>query len=204
MEEIIKGRAYVLGENIDTDQIIPAKHLVYSLSDPEERKLYGKYALSGVPDAKAGLPHGNVRFVEDGSDRSVYKIIVAGKNFGCGSSREHAPVCLQIAGVQAVVAPSYARIFYRNAVDGGFFVPFESLEDLSKVIRTGDEVEIRVKEERLTNLTTGETYRLRPLGDVADILKAGDVFAYARKAGLIKAPAVSTGTSPESFRMSED
>lgn len=204
MEEIIKGKAYVLGENIDTDQIIPAKHLVYSLSDPEERKLYGKYALSGVPDAKAGLSQGNVRFVEDGSDQSVYKIIVAGKNFGCGSSREHAPVCLQITGVQAVVAPSYARIFYRNAVDGGFFVPFESLDDLSQTIRTGDEIEIRVKDERLANLTTGKTYRLRPLGDVADILKAGDVFAYARKAGLIKAPAISTGTSPESFRMSED
>ncbi len=204
MEEIIKGRAYVLGENIDTDQIIPAKHLVYSLSDPEERKLYGKYALSGVPDAKAGLPRGNVRFVEDGSDQSVYKIIVAGKNFGCGSSREHAPVCLQIAGVQAVVAPSYARIFYRNAVDGGFFVPFESLEDLSQAIRTGDEIEIRVKEERLTNITTGRTDRLRSLGDVADILKAGDVFAYAREAGLIKAPAITAGTSPESFRMSED
>jgi len=204
MEEIIKGKAYVLGENIDTDQIIPAKHLVYSLSDPEERKLYGQYALSGVPDTKAGLPQGNARFVEDGSDRAVYKIIVAGKNFGCGSSREHAPVCLNIAGVQAVVAPSYARIFYRNAVDGGFFVPFESLEDLSHTIRTGDEIEIRVKDERLTNLTTGKTHRLRPLGDVADILKAGDVFAYARKAGLIKAPTVSTGTSPESFQMSED
>ena len=204
MEEIIRGKAYVLGENIDTDQIIPAKHLVYSLSDPEEKKLYGKYALSGVPDAKAGLPRGNVRFVEDGSARSIYKIIVAGKNFGCGSSREHAPVCLNIAGVQAVVAPSYARIFYRNAVDGGFFVPFESIEDLSHTIRTGDEIEIRVKDERLTNLTTRKTYRIRPLGDVADILKAGDVFAYARKAGLIQAPAVSTGTSPESFRMSED
>jgi len=204
MEEVIKGKAYVLGGNIDTDQIIPAKHLVYSLSDPEEKKLYGKYALSGIPDAKAGLPQGNVRFVEDGSDRSVYKIIVAGKNFGCGSSREHAPVCLNIAGVQAVVAPSYARIFYRNAVDGGFFVPFESLDDLSQTIRTGDEIEIRVKDERLTNITTGKPHRLRPLGDIADILKAGDVFAYARKAGLIKAPAITAGASPESFRMSED
>jgi 3-isopropylmalate/(R)-2-methylmalate dehydratase small subunit len=204
MEEIIRGKAYVLGENIDTDQIIPAQHLVYSLSNPDERKLYGKYALSGVPEAKAGLPQGNAKFVEDGCDSSVYKIIVAGKNFGCGSSREHAPVCLNIAGVQAVVAPSYARIFYRNAVDGGFFVPFESAEDLSQTIRTGDDIEIRVKDEKLKNFTTGQTHRLRSLGDVADILEAGDVFAYARKAGLIKAPAVSTGTSPESFQMPED
>jgi 3-isopropylmalate/(R)-2-methylmalate dehydratase small subunit len=204
MEEIIRGKAYVLGENIDTDQIIPAKHLVYSLSNPEERKLYGKYALSGVPEAKAGLPQGNARFVEDGREHSVYKIIVAGKNFGCGSSREHAPVCLNIAGVQAVVAPSYARIFYRNAVDGGFFVPFESAEDLSGLIQTGDEVEIRVKEEKLANFTTGKNHRLRPLGDIADILTAGDVFAYARKAGLIKTPMPSTGAGSESCRISKD
>ena len=204
MEEIIKGKAYVLGENIDTDQIIPAKHLVYSLSDPEERKLYGQYALSGVPENKAGLPQGNVRFVEDGSFQSHYKILVAGKNFGCGSSREHAPVCLQIAGVNAVVAPSYARIFYRNAVDGGFFVPFECIEDLSRTVRTGDEVEIHVKEEQIKDLTTGKTDRLRSLGDVAEILKAGDVFAYARKAGFIKTAVIASGTSPESFKMSED
>jgi 3-isopropylmalate/(R)-2-methylmalate dehydratase small subunit len=89
-------------------------------------------------------------------------------------------------------------------VDGGFFVPFESADDLSRTIRTGDDIEIRVKDERLTNFTTGKTHRLRSLGDVADILEAGDVFAYARKAGLIKAPSVSTGTSAESLKMPED
>ena len=68
MQDIIKGTAYVLGHNIDTDQIIPAKHLVYSLSDPEESKKYGAYALSGLPDAVAGLPKGNIKFVAGAGD----------------------------------------------------------------------------------------------------------------------------------------
>src|SRR4030095_10274577 len=103
MQDVIKGKAYVLGNNIDTDQIIPAKHLVYSLSDPVESKKYGKFALSGLPDSAAGLPNGNIQFVRDGEYRSPYHILLAGKNFGCGSSREHAPAALQIAGVTAVV-----------------------------------------------------------------------------------------------------
>ncbi len=186
MKEFIKGKAYVVGKDIDTDQIIPAKHLVYSLSDPEERKLYGRYAMSGLPDALSGLPKGHIRFVEEGEDQSSYKIIVGGKNFGCGSSREHAAVCLQIAGIDAVVAESYARIFYRNVVDGGFFVPFEAEDHLNQEIATGDELEIDVNRGILKNLTKGKQYGLNPLGDIIEILKAGDVFEYARKKGLIK------------------
>src|SRR2546430_2099053 len=140
MRDVIRGKAYVLGHNIDTDQIIPAKHLVYSLADPEERKLYGTYALSGVPDQAAGLPAGHVKFVPDGQHRSEFRVLVAGKNFGCGSSREHAPVALQIAGVEAVVAESYARIFYRNAVNGGLLVPFELVEWVLERVKTGDEL----------------------------------------------------------------
>jgi len=186
MQDIIKGKAYVLGDNIDTDQIIPAKHLVYSLSDPEERKLYGRYALSGVPDAAAGLPQGNVKFVPENDHRSPFQIVIGGKNFGSGSSREHAPEAMQIAGVLAVVAESYARIFYRNSVDGGFFVPFEATQRLVGEIRTGDDLEINVPAGSLTNRTSGKTYGLRPLGDVLAIVKAGGVFAYARQAGLLK------------------
>ncbi len=186
MKDVIRGKAFVLGDNIDTDQIIPAKHLVYSLADPEERRNFGKFALSGLPDQQSGLPQGWVRFVEEGEDRSPFAIVVAGKNFGCGSSREHAPVSLQIAGVEAVVAKSFARIFYRNSVDGGFFVPLESEEDLSEVVRTGDEIEIETGTGQFRNLKNGKTHRLKPLGDVADILRAGDVFAYARKSGLLK------------------
>ncbi len=185
MKEIIKGRAYILGNDIDTDQIIPAQHLVYSLSDPEERKQYGRFALSSVPDSQAGLPGGNKRFVDEGEYRSQFNIIITGKNFGCGSSREHAPEALNIAGVEAVVAESYARIFYRNSVDGGFYIPFETGDHLFMECRTGDEIEIDVKKYTLNNITTGKLYQLKPLGDVEEILSAGGIFAYARKSGKI-------------------
>ncbi len=186
MKDVIKGKVYVLGDNIDTDQIIPAAHLVYRLDDPEERKKYGQYALSGVPDRNAGFPDGGIPFVKDGGWQSEFKIIVGGKNFGCGSSREHAPEALKIAGVEAIVAEFYARIFYRNAVDGGFFVPFECEKRLCDVIKTGDEMEIRTKESVLFNIITGNSYMLKPLGDVEDILRAGNVFEYARRAGMMK------------------
>lgn len=185
MNPLIKGPAYVVGDAIDTDQIIPAAHLVYSLTVPEERKQYGRYALSGVPDAGQGLPFGNRPFTPPDAYQSPYKILIGGANFGCGSSREHAPFALREAGCEAVVAESYARIFYRNAVDGGFLVPFETRVKLNETIRTGDELEIDTALGQLTNLTTGETYLLNPLGDVADILRAGDVFAYARQAGFM-------------------
>lgn len=186
MQDLITGAAYVLGDNVDTDQIIPAKHLVYSLSDPEERKLYGRYALSGVPDAAAGLPQGHVKFVPENDHRSPFRIIIGGRNFGCGSSREHAPEAMQIAGIQAVVAESYARIFYRNSVDGGFFIPFEATQRLIGEVATGDDLAINVSNGTVTNRTSGKTCSLRPLGDVLEIVKAGGVFAYARQVGFIK------------------
>ena len=185
MEQVISGRAYVLGDNIDTDQIIPAEHLVYSLSDPEEKKNYGKFALSGVPGDNAGLPEGNKLFVEEGKFESEYTIIIGGKNFGCGSSREHAPACLKIAGIQAIIATSYARIFYRNSVDGGFFIPFESSGKLVNTICTGDNLTINVETGTLTNNSSNQTFKLQPLGEVAEIVKAGNIFEYARKAGMI-------------------
>jgi 3-isopropylmalate/(R)-2-methylmalate dehydratase small subunit len=185
MEQVIAGKAYVLGNDIDTDQIIPAEHLVYSLSDPEEKKNYGKFALSGVPKDNAGLPEGNKLFVEEGKFESEYTIIIGGKNFGCGSSREHAPACLKIAGIQAIIAASYARIFYRNSVDGGFFIPFESSDKLINNIRTGDNLTVNVEVGALTNNFSNQTFKLQPLGEVAEIVKAGNIFEYARKAGMI-------------------
>ena len=120
MEKIIKGKAFVLGDNIDTDQIIPAEHLVFSLKDEEEAKKYGQFALSGVPLPQAGLPKGGTPFIDGDNHLSKFNIIIGGSNFGCGSSREHAPFALEKAGVKAIIAESYARIFYRNSVDGGF------------------------------------------------------------------------------------
>ncbi len=203
MKKKIKGRAYVLGNNIDTDQIIPAEHLVYSLSDPEEKKNYGRFALSGVPAADGGLPGGNIPFIEEGNHQSQFTIIIGGKNFGCGSSREHAPACMEIAGVQAVVAESYARIFYRNSIDGGFFIPFETPARLVDEIKTGDSLEIDLENSTLTNHTENKQYPLSPLGDVIDIIEAGNIFEYARKAGLIQDDRPHS-TPPKDFAQAED
>lgn len=185
MQKVFKGKAYVLGDNIDTDQIIPAEHLVYSLSDPEESKKYGHFAMSGTPPAKAGLPDGGIPFIEGQATESGYSIIIAGSNFGCGSSREHAPFALQKAGVKVVVAESYARIFYRNAVDGGFIIPVESVEALKNMVRSGDQVEVDLDRHVLKNLTDGREFALKELGDVLPIVAAGGIFEYARQSGMI-------------------
>jgi 3-isopropylmalate/(R)-2-methylmalate dehydratase small subunit len=188
MEKIIKGKVFVLGDNIDTDQIIPAEHLVYSLSDPRESKKYGHFALSGVPLSKAGLPGGGISFIETGGEEnylSKFNIVVAGSNFGCGSSREHAPFALQVAGVKAVIAESYARIFYRNCVDGGFLIPYETPQKINDKIRTGDELEIDLMKDILKNLTLRKDYSLQPLGDILPIIEAGNIFEYAKKTGMI-------------------
>ncbi|MCU7490609.1 MAG: 3-isopropylmalate dehydratase [Bacteroidota bacterium] len=185
MNNKISGRAYVLGDNIDTDQIIPAEHLVYSTSDEEELKNYGRFALSGVPPAQAGLPEGRKPFVKEGGYTSEYTVIIGGSNFGCGSSREHAPLALNVAGLKAVVAESYARIFYRNSVDGGFIIPFETPVKLNEVIKTGDEVEVDLGANTITNLSDKKTYSLNSLGSVYDIVMAGGIFSYARKTGML-------------------
>jgi 3-isopropylmalate/(R)-2-methylmalate dehydratase small subunit len=186
MQQTITGKAYVLGDNVDTDQIIPAQYLTFDPSIPEEYKQFGKYALSSVPPSQAGLPKGHVPFHTTDEFVSDYKIIVAGKNFGCGSSREHAPIALDAAGIEAVVAEFYARIFFRNSVNGGYLIPFESAERLCDRVCTGDELSLDVVAGVLKNRTTGEDYRLKSLGEVAPILEAGGVFSYAKKVGMLK------------------
>jgi len=185
MEKIIKGKAFVLGENIDTDQIIPAEHLVYSLKDEEESNKYGHFALSGVPIEKSGLPKGKIPFIEGENHISEFNIIIGGPNFGCGSSREHAPFALEKAGVQAIIAESYARIFYRNSVDGGFLVPLESTQKLNEEISTGDELEINLNSYVLVNKSAGKEYKLQELGSVLPIVEAGGIFEYARQNNMI-------------------
>jgi len=184
MERYIKGKVFVLGNNIDTDQIIPAEYLVFSLTDKKESENYGKYALSAVPMPESGLPFGNTPFIKEGY-QSEYEIIVAGGNFGCGSSREHAPYALNKAGIKAVVAESYARIFYRNSVDGGFFIPYESEGKINNKIKTGDTVEIDTLENIIILRRNGEEYNLKELGSVLPIVEAGGIFEYARKNKMI-------------------
>ena len=186
MENVITGKAYVLGDNIDTDQIIPAEYLKFSTTDPEERKMFGRMCLGSVPEGQRGLPDGNIRFVPEGEYQSQYQIVVAGKNFGCGSSREHAPLALAIAGIRCVIAEFYARIFYRNSINGGYLVPVESSQRLVDQVRTGDELEVHILDGFALNKTRGERYQLPPLGDVLPIIEAGGVFNYAKAAGMLK------------------
>ncbi len=185
MNKLITGKVFVLGNNIDTDQIIPAEHLVYSLTDEEESNKYGHFALSAVPPNQSGLPFGNIPFINGGEVKSKFTIIIGGNNFGCGSSREHAPFALNKAGVKIVIANSYARIFYRNAVDGGFLVPFEANEDLYKKIKTGDILVVDLEDNLLKNLSTDTQYQLKSLGSVLPIVEQGGIFEYARKTGMI-------------------
>nr|GMD70301.1 3-isopropylmalate dehydratase small subunit 3-like [Ipomoea batatas] len=125
------------------------------------------------------------RFVEPGEFKSKYSIVIGGDNFGCGSSREHAPVALGAAGVSAVVAESYARIFFRNSVSTGEIYPLESEVRICEECKTGDVVTVELGENKLINHTTGKEYKLKPIGDAGPVVEAGGIFAYARKTGMI-------------------
>ncbi len=181
----MRGKVFAVGDNVDPDQIIPAEYLSYNPADPQERKLFGMHAMSGVPRAQSGLPTGGVGFVEEGKFKSEFAVIVAGRNFGCGSSREHAPLAIAQAGCCAVIAESFARIFYRNSINGGYLVPLETPDRLADRIATGDEVELDTDSPRLTNVSSGETYILQPLGDVSEIIRAGGIFEYAKSKGML-------------------
>jgi 3-isopropylmalate/(R)-2-methylmalate dehydratase small subunit len=186
MQTKITGKAFVLGDDIDTDQIIPAEFLAYDPTDPKERKFFGMYAMAGVPPTQSGLPKGNTRFVQEGQYTSDYAIIIGGKNFGCGSSREHAPLAIAEAGVTAVVAQFYARIFFRNSVNGGYLLPCETDARVCEEVSTGDQCTLDIEAGTLVNHTTDKTYQLKPLGDVKPIIDAGGVFNYARQEGMLK------------------
>ncbi|XP_050142127.1 3-isopropylmalate dehydratase small subunit 1-like [Malus sylvestris] len=173
------GLCYVVGDNIDTDQIIPAEYLTLVPSNPSEYEKLGSYALCGLPASYS------TRFVDPGETKSKYSIVIGGANFGCGSSREHAPVALGAAGVAAVVAESYARIFFRNSVATGEVYPLESEGRVCEECKTGDVVSIELSESRLINHTTGKQYTLKPIGDAGPVIRAGGIFAYAREAGMI-------------------
>lgn len=177
-DNVIKGKVFVLGDNIDTDQIIPAQYLNLVPTIPEEYEKLGSYALCGLPDDYSE------RFVKAGETKTEYTIIIGGNNFGCGSSREHAPVSLGAAGAKAVIANSFARIFFRNAISTGEIFPIETPESLNKILTTGDELEIDL-DKMIVKLSSGEEHALKDLGDVKEVIESGGIFKYARKTGMI-------------------
>ena len=188
MDKTVTGPVYVLGDDIDTDQIIPAQHLVYNPSNDDERKFFGKFALSGVPAEGGGLPGGKVPFIDPYRDEfhTDFRIILAGKNFGCGSSREHAPLALAEAGIKIVIAEFYARIFFRNSVNGGYLIPYETPQRLIDIISTGETLTVDIENNTLTlHDQDNAVLPLSPLGDILPILEAGDVFEYAKRAGMM-------------------
>ena len=191
---VIRGRVYVVGDNIDTDQIIPAEYLSLVPTIPEEYRKLGSYAMAGLARTADQPP-----FVPPDAMTTPYTIIVGGKNFGCGSSREHAPIALGAAGTKAVVAESFARIFFRNCVATGELYPVETPARIVDAFRTGDEATLDMEASTLTNQRTGAVHRLQPLGDAGPVIAAGGLFAYARNTGMIGtttapgAPAIESG-----------
>jgi 3-isopropylmalate/(R)-2-methylmalate dehydratase small subunit len=184
MQSVFKGPVYVVRDNIDTDQIIPAEFLNLIPTIPEEYEKLGSYALYGLPESLYPT-----RYVKPGQLDSDYPIVVAGKNFGCGSSREHAPIALGSAGCQVVLAESFARIFFRNCVATGELYPCEAVERLCDVLKTGDVVTVDLDKAAVTIEAAGKTYSFKPLGDVRPVVDAGGLFNYARKTGMIAAQA---------------
>lgn len=158
-----KGNAWTFGNDIDTDIIIPAKYL--NTSDPKE---LAAHAMEGAgPEFAAGVRQGDV--------------MIAGKNFGCGSSREHAPICIKEAGVSAIVARSYARIFYRNAFNIGLPI-FEVPALPEDAFQQGDQVEVDASTGTVRNLTRGTEFTATPIPEfMQGLIEAGGLVEWTRK-----------------------
>ncbi len=181
-KSVFKGPVYVVRDNIDTDQIIPAQFLNLVPTIPDEYEKLGSYALCGLPDSQ--YPK---RYVETGQVDSVYPIVVAGRNFGCGSSREHAPIAMGSAMCRVVLAESFARIFFRNCVSTGELYPCELEQRLCDVLATGDVVTVDLDAQTIKVEATGKVYSFKPLGDVRPVVDAGGLFNFARQSGMIPA-----------------
>jgi len=162
MHEIkkFKGKAHLIGDNIDTDVIIPAPYLV--TTDPKE---LAKNAFEGL---------GFVKKVKDGD------VLIAGKNFGCGSSREHAPLAIKGLGFSCVIASSFARIFFRNAVNIGLLIL--EIPGIEKKASSGDELEVDIIKGLVKNITRNEEYKSQPFPEfMQGIVKAGGLMKYVSK-----------------------
>jgi 3-isopropylmalate/(R)-2-methylmalate dehydratase small subunit len=182
MQSVFTGPVFVVKDNIDTDQIIPAQFLNLVPTIPEEYEKLGSYALCGLPESLYAT-----RYVQEGKLDSDYPIVIGGRNFGCGSSREHAPIAMGSAGCKVVVAESFARIFFRNCVATGELYPCEATERLCDVLKTGQVVTVDLDAGTVSVKDTGKVYKFKPLGDVRPVVDAGGLFNYARKSGMIAA-----------------
>lgn len=162
MKTILSGKAFVLGNNIDTDQIYPGRYL--DLVDPKD---LGRHCLEGVDPTIA------TRF-------SPGDIVVAGMNFGCGSSREHAPIALLSMGAALVIADSFARIFFRNAINLG--LPLLVCKGINRHVQEGDSLQVDLLNGTVTIERTGEVLAGEKIGDFAmSILEAGGIKPLFRK-----------------------
>ena len=158
---VLEGKVWRYGDNIDTDVIIPARYL--NTFDPKE---LAKHCMVDIDPTFAE----NVKAGD---------IMVGGKNFGCGSSREHAPVAIKASGVPVVIASSFARIFYRNGINVG--LPLLEIGDDVEKIHAGDTLRIDISTGKIENLTTGDTFQAPPLpGFIQDIAKAGGLISYVK------------------------
>ncbi|KXA97660.1 3-isopropylmalate dehydratase [candidate division MSBL1 archaeon SCGC-AAA259I09] len=156
------AEAWIFGDDVSTDLIIPGRYLVER--DPES---LAEHAMEGA----------DPEFAEKVNEGDV---IVGGKNFGCGSSREHAPIALKAAGISGIIAESFARIFYRNAINQG--IPVLTSENISKKFSTGDEIKVDWKNGEIENLSTGESAETQPLPPLLDeIVEAGGILQYLKE-----------------------
>lgn len=159
-----KGRVHKYGDNIDTDVIIPARHL--NTTDHKE------LAAHCMEDIDADF----INKVKDGD------IMVGGDNFGCGSSREHAPIAIKASGISCVIAKTFARIFYRNSINIG--LPILECPEASEKIQLGDEISIDFASGTIENLTKGETYQALPFPDfITEIMAAGGLMNSINSSG---------------------
>ena len=157
----LKGKVHKYGDNVDTDVIIPARYL--NTSDAKE---LAAHCMEDIDAAFAGR-------VKAGD------IIVAGRNFGCGSSREHAPLAIKASGVACVIATTFARIFYRNALNIG--LPILECPEAAEAIAAGDEVSIDLASGTVTDETTGRTFKAEPFPPfMRELIAAGGLAAYMR------------------------
>ncbi|HBH13638.1 MAG: 3-isopropylmalate dehydratase small subunit [Clostridiales bacterium 38_11] len=159
---IASGKVFKYGDNIDTDVIIPARYL--NTANPKE---LAKYCMEDIDKS----------FVDKVREGDV---IVAGKNFGCGSSREHAPIAIKASGISCVIASSYARIFYRNSFNIG--LPIMESEEASEKIELNDDVSINFETGEIHNLTKNELYQAQPFPEfIQKIIEAGGLVGYVRE-----------------------